>query len=204
MKQFDDLLSVAKTLLGPKGCPWDRKQTLHSLQAYLLEETHELIEAIDHQDVDKMREELGDAFYTVLFVAQVAEKQKLFQLSEVMDQVREKLIRRHPHIFSDVKADSAEEVMKNWEEVKKQEGRKSPFEGIPPTLPSLARVQKVISKLHRVYGLEKRKSSLVSEEQLSEKLWHLVEEAEAMGFDAESALRRFCQEKESSLKSPSS
>ncbi len=199
MKEFDDLLLVAKTLLGPEGCPWDKQQTLRSLQTYLLEETHELMEAIDSKDVEKIKEELGDAFYTLIFTAQLAEKDGLFSLSDAIRLVKEKLIRRHPHIFGNVKADSAEEVMRNWEEVKKQEGRKSPLEGIPPTLPSLARVQKVIGKMKRIYGEKKTSSSLESESELGEKLWQLVEEAESMGFDAESALRRFCLEREKDI-----
>ncbi len=120
MKEFDDLLLVANTLLGPEGCPWDRKQTMHSLQTYLLEETHELMEAIDSKDIKKMEEELGDALYTLIFTAKLAEKENLFSLSQVMCLVKEKLIRRHPHIFGNVKAESAEEVMRNWEEIKKK------------------------------------------------------------------------------------
>ena len=192
MSAFKKLLDVADVLLGPNGCPWDREQTLLSLQPYLLEEAHELIEAIDSQDPQKMKEELGDVFYTVIFIAKLAEREKLFTLFESMECMTEKLIRRHPHIFGEVKVTGSEDVMRNWEEIKMKEGRKSPFEGIPPTLPALSRAQKVVSKLRRKKAVSSRRSILKDEKELAEKLWALVEEAECAGMDAESVLRRLC------------
>jgi MazG family protein len=154
MEKLDRLLEVADTLLGPNGCPWDLQQTLQSLQPYLLEEAHELIESIDLKDPVKMREELGDVFYTLIFIAKLGEKEGFFTLSESLESITEKLIRRHPHIFSDCKVEGADEVMRNWEAIKKKEGRKTLFEGIPPTLPSLSRAQKMIAKLLRVSSLK--------------------------------------------------
>jgi tetrapyrrole methylase family protein/MazG family protein len=196
MDRFKKLLDVASVLLGPNGCPWDREQTLLSLQPYLLEEAHELIEAIDMQDPQKMKEELGDLLYTVIFVAKLAEKEKLFTLFDSIEAITEKLIRRHPHIFSGVQVKDSEDVMRNWEEIKMKEGRKSPFEGIPPTLPALARVQKVISKLRRKKERNSEGLVPITEQELGDKLWDLVKRAECSSLDAESILRRLCMEKE--------
>lgn len=196
MKSFNKLIEVANQLLGPNGCPWDQEQTLKTLQPYLLEEAHEVVDAIDSGDAKKMKEELGDFFYTAIFVAKLAEKEGLFSLDESFESITEKLIRRHPHIFGDVQVSGSDDVMKNWEEIKMKEGRKSLFEGLPPTLPALSRSQKVISKLRRKKISQKKETQLKSEEELAEKIWALVEEGESAGFDAENALRRYCKGKE--------
>ncbi len=189
MTEFENLLRIADRLLGEGGCPWDQEQTFFTLQPYLLEETHELIEAIDLLDSKKISEELGDVLYALVFIAKLGEKEKIFNLSDSIRKVTEKLIRRHPHVFSNTKISSTEDVVKNWEEIKKEEGKKSPIADIPPTLPALARAQKVIHKL-------KKKKSPVVEEKISDdvgqRLWELVREAESHGIDAESALRRVC------------
>lgn len=200
MKEMKKLLDVAERLLGPNGCPWDKEQTIFTLQPYLLEETHELIEAIDAKDHSKIKEELGDVLYALIFVAMLAEKEGGFKFFEAVDAVAEKLIRRHPHVFGELKVDSTDDVLKNWEETKKKEGKKNPLDGIPPTLPSLARAQKVISKSRRSHHLQKMEPTLKSEEELGEKLWLLAREADAAGFDAESALRRICLKREESFK----
>lgn len=199
MDAFKKLLEVSDRLLGPGGCPWDLEQTLVTLQPYLLEEAHELIEAIDLKDPQKMKEELGDVLYTLIFVAKLAEKEGLFTIFDSINEVREKLIRRHPHIFSEMKVSGSEDVMKNWEEIKMKEGRKSMFEGMPPTLPALARAQKVVARLRRKKIIASREKTIHSESDLAEKLWSLIEEAEFSGLDAESALRRLCQGKESTF-----
>ncbi len=196
MDAFKKLLSVAETLLGPDGCPWDKQQTLLTLQPYLLEEAHELIEAIDAQDSQKMKEELGDVLYTVIFIAKLAEQEKMFTLFDALDSIAEKMIRRHPHIFGETKVEGAEDVVRNWEEIKKKEGRKNIFEGIPPTLPALSRAQKVVSKLQRKKVLIPTSPTLKTERELADRLWDLVKEAESMGLDAESVLRRFCMARE--------
>lgn len=193
MDTFKKLLEVADTLLGPEGCPWDKEQTLSSLQPYLLEEIHELIEAIDLKDPQKMKEELGDVLYTAIFVACLGKKEGLFTLDESIQSITEKLIRRHPHIFGDIKVEGSEEVMQNWEMIKMKEGRKSLFEGIPPTLPALARAQKIASKLRRKKRLA-QKVSPITEQALGEKLWGIIEEAEIFGMDAENALRKYCKQ----------
>jgi len=113
MDDFKKLLEVADQLLGPNGCPWDLEQTYFTLQPYLLEEAHELIEAIDLQDPKKISEELGDVLYTLIFIAKIGEKKKDFSLMESAREVSEKLIRRHPHIFGDKKISTTEDVLKN-------------------------------------------------------------------------------------------
>ena len=200
MDEFKKLLEIAETLLGPNGCPWDKEQTFFTLQPYLLEETHELIEAIDAEDPGKIKEELGDVLYALIFIAMLGERENRFTLPDAIASVAEKLIRRHPHVFGEKKTASSEEVVRNWEEVKKKEGKKSPIEGIPLSLPALARAQKVISKTRRAHHLQKPETALKSEGELGEKLWQLVREAEAAGFDAESALRRACLSHEEKLK----
>lgn len=190
MEEFKKLIRIADRLLGPEGCPWDREQTFFTLQPYLLEETHELIEAIDAKDPSKISEELGDVLYALIFIAKLGEKEATFTLPDSIRLVSEKLIRRHPHVFGDKKISSTDEVVTNWEEVKKKEGKKSPIDNIPPTLPALARAQKVIHKLRRA------KSKVVEEkieDSIGQKLFDLVKEAESQGLDAESALRRTCQ-----------
>ena len=191
MKEFEELLNIADRLLGPGGCSWDQEQTLLTLQPYLLEEAHELIEAIDQLSDEKMKEELGDVLYALIFIGRLGEKEGKFTLKEAIRSVSEKLIRRHPHVFGEEKVNSNDDIIKNWEEIKKKEGKKNPIDGIPPTLPSLARAQKVIHKLRRA------KSPLVlgksGSRDLGERLWELVKEADEQGIDAESLLRRVCQ-----------
>jgi MazG family protein len=192
MIEFDELLDMADTLLGPEGCPWDKKQTYDTLKPYILEEVHELLEAIDLKDPERMREELGDCFYGLVFLGKLAEQNGIFRLQEALRTVLEKMIRRHPHIFGNVKVESEGDIVRNWEEMKKKEGKTNPIEGIPPGLPALARAQKVIMKLRRAKKALPVPSSLKSEEDLGEKLFDLVAQAESSGFDAESSLRRAC------------
>lgn len=201
MREFQDLLTIADQLLGPDGCSWDREQTLFSLQPYLLEEMHELIEAIDSLDGAKMAEELGDVLYALVFVAKLGEMEQKFQLGDAVEGVCRKLIRRHPHVFGNVKAESSEEIIRNWEEIKKLEfkERKNILDGIPISLPSLARAQKIIQKIRRV---EKKKieCTVETEEELGEKLWELLEAAEWKGWNAEDALRRLTANREQAFR----
>ncbi len=191
MKEWNDLLTIADTLLGPQGCPWDREQTLFTLQPYLLEEAHELIEAIDLLDGQKIAEELGDVIYALIFVAKLGEKEEKFSLSDALRLVSEKLIRRHPHVFGDVKADTSEEIVRNWEQIKQTEfkERKHILDGIPPALPALARAQKMIVKMKRV-GKSFTCPFFETEEELGEAFWELLAAAEAKGWNAEDLVRR--------------
>ncbi|MES2274000.1 MAG: MazG family protein [Chlamydiota bacterium] len=189
MDEFKKLENIADQLLGPQGCPWDREQTFFTLQSYLLEETYELIEAIDLQEGSKIEEELGDVLYSLIFIAKLGEKEGSFTLESAIRNVAEKLVRRHPHVFGDQKNVSTDSVIATWEAIKKKEGKKSPIDGIPPALPSLARAQKVIHKLRRA------KSRVIDskiEEGIGDRLWELVKEADSQGVDAEASLRRTC------------
>lgn len=182
---MNDLLDIAEKLLSPEGCAWDRQQTLETLKPYLLEEAHEVVEAIDLNDFGKIVEEVGDVLYALVFIAKLLEPKHNF--NDCVKAVSEKLVRRHPHVFGDLKGATVEEIKENWEKIKKQEGKKSPIEGIAPTLPALSRSQKVIHKLKKEPLLKER-----IEEGIGQKLWDLVKEAEELGIDAEGALRKVC------------
>lgn len=156
---FDRLVRIMAALRAPGGCPWDRKQTHESLKPYLLEETYEVLETIDHQDMIKLREELGDLLLQVLFHAQIATEEGRFTVEDVMALLADKLIRRHPHVFEKSAAEqetlSPEEVYGRWEQIKKQEreaaGRtQSVLDGVPKTLPALLRAYQVQARASRV------------------------------------------------------
>lgn len=196
MDPFDSLLLVAEELLGPNGCPWDQKQTFLSLQPYVLEEAHEVIEAVDADDDRKMIEELGDLLYTIVFYGKLGEKTGRFTVEEIVNAIREKLIRRHPHVFGDVKVEDVDEVVKNWEKIKAAEkGKSRPpsvLDGIPPTLPTLVKAQKILKRIQRSGSalLSKENHAQASEEEIGSQLLHLILRAEQSEIDAESALRR--------------
>lgn len=151
---FESLVEVIAILRGENGCPWDREQTHSSLKSTLLEETYETVEAIDSGEPDKLKEELGDLLLNIMLQAQIASEQQHFDIYDVIDTLTEKLIRRHPHVFGDVDVDNADEVVMNWEAIKKQEAgyedRKSALDGIPIALPSLLRAQKIQKRAARV------------------------------------------------------
>ena len=140
---FRRLVAVMAKLRGPDGCPWDREQTHGSLARHLLEETYETLEAIDSGDLDHLREELGDLVLQVIFHSEIAFEEGAWGVADVLDDLRNKLVRRHPHVFGDVKADSADEVYANWERNKRAEKGTGVMDGIPKTLPALARAAKV-------------------------------------------------------------
>ena len=151
---FDQLVQVVATLRSENGCPWDRAQTHETLKPDLIEETYEVIEAIDAKDSTKLCEELGDLLVNVMLHSQLAKDQGDFSINDVIQILNEKLIRRHPHVFGNVEANDADEVVKNWEQIKRSESgyedRKSVLDGIPNHLPSLHRAQKIQRKASRV------------------------------------------------------
>jgi len=186
MKEFDKLLETIDSLLAPDGCPWDREQTLLSMRKNVLEEVYELIEAINNEDNPHICEELGDLFLNSIFLSRLAEKEKRFLLKEVLSQINEKLIRRHPHVFGNEKASNSDEVLVHWEAAKhKEKNRENPFEGIPKSLPALARTQKTLKKL-------KKKPQLTDD--LGSQFIKLIIEAQEQGLDAEQELQKKCQE----------
>lgn len=148
---IDELIEVMDRLLGPEGCPWDREQTHESLIRYLIEESYEVIEAINEKDMHKLREELGDLLLQVVFHTALGRKEGYFDFSDVAAAISRKMIKRHPHVFGDAKRlETGDDVMEVWEGFKRQEGKKYLLEGIPKNLPALMRAQKLQEKAARV------------------------------------------------------
>ena len=158
-ERFSKLVELMAALRAPDGCPWDRKQTHASLKPYLLEETYEVLETIDHQDALKLREELGDVLLQVLFHSQIAAEAGTFTVEDVLDVLATKLIRRHPHVFEKDQQRSnptnGEQVLNQWEEIKRAEreaagGAQSVLDGVPKTLPALLRAYQTQARAARV------------------------------------------------------
>jgi tetrapyrrole methylase family protein/MazG family protein len=155
-KDFERLIDVMYTLRSEGGCPWDRVQTLKDLKQYLLEETYELLEALDLEDLKLLHEELGDLLFQIVFLSQVLQEQNKLNLQQVIERLLQKMIGRHPHVFGDVSAGTPEEALANWEAVKKKQtleesGRKRfLLEGVPLHLPALLQAHLISSKVARV------------------------------------------------------
>ncbi|HEY0980474.1 nucleoside triphosphate pyrophosphohydrolase [Schlesneria sp.] len=149
--RFSELCEIIAKLRSPEGCPWDRQQTLESIKPYTLEETYELLEAIDSGDDGAIVEELGDVLLQVLLDSQIAADQGRFDLNDVVDVLARKLVRRHPHVFGDVKVGTANDVALHWDRIKRSEKtRQSIFDGLPAELPALARAARLSKKAARV------------------------------------------------------
>lgn len=197
MKEIQELISIIERLLAPDGCPWDREQTLQSMRGCLLEETYEVIEAINLDDNFKIEEELGDLLFNVLFLGKLAEKEHRFFIENVAQHIVAKLIRRHPHVFGEATANNSEEVLKQWEEIKQKEkptAQTNLFSTIPINLPALIRAQKMVKKLKKA-GVSL--TSLIPTQDVSEEqalvntLFELVIQAEQKNIDIEQALSHF-------------
>ncbi len=143
---FRELVRVMAKLRAPDGCPWDAKQTHSSLARHLLEETYEVLEAIDAGDLQGLREELGDLVLQVVFHSEIAFEEEAFGVADVLDDLRAKLIKRHPHVFGDASVEGADEVLQNWEKIKREEKGTGVLQGIPKALPALARASKVYKR----------------------------------------------------------
>ena len=126
MYNFDELVNIIAELRSDHGCPWDREQTLESMKKCLVDETQEVLDAIDNQDMENLCEELGDVLLQVVMQSRIAEENGKFTLQDVIDGISEKMIRRHPHVFGDLKVNSPEESLALWNEIKKQEKAKKP------------------------------------------------------------------------------
>ncbi|MEH7180046.1 nucleoside triphosphate pyrophosphohydrolase [Neobacillus vireti] len=153
LKNFSKLRSIIATLRGPNGCPWDKEQTHESLKKYLIEETYEVIEAIDSGDIDHLIEELGDVMLQVMLHAQIGEDEGYFAIEDVIEILSAKMIRRHPHVFGDKQAEDSKEVLLNWQEIKKQEkGEKeaSLLDGVSKAMPNLVRAYEIQRKAAKV------------------------------------------------------
>ena len=149
---IDRLLDVVSKLRGEGGCPWDREQTLETLKQYLIEESYEVLDAIDSGSIERHKEELGDVLLQIVLHAQIRKEKKEFDFSDIAERIADKLIHRHPHVFGDVKVSSAKELLANWEVIKtkeKKEGRESILDGVPRHLPALQRAQRIQSRAAR-------------------------------------------------------
>lgn len=214
-----EAVQIMARLRGPDGCPWDREQTFDTIKRYTLEETYEVFDAIERRAWPELKDELGDLLLQVLFYSQMAAEAGYFTISDVAANLNEKLIRRHPHIFGEVKAEDAATVLKNWEEIKREEKRAagaseaSLLGEIPRSMPSLMEASKLGSRAAKV-GLdwpdvdglfakleeeaaelraeviEEQRDSVAVEEELGDLLFTVVNLARHLKVDPESALRR--------------
>lgn len=154
LNHFDSLVQVIRDLRGPEGCPWDKEQTHQTLTPYAIEETFEMVEAIESGDDAHMCEELGDVLFQVVLHAQLANERNAFNINDVVDSITSKIVRRHPHVFSDTKVENASEVLKNWDEIKKAEKKNKPEKkksalDVPVGLPALQRAHKIGEKTEK-------------------------------------------------------
>lgn len=209
---YPSLVAIMQRLLGEGGCPWDREQTMESLRRYVLEEACEVIDAIDSGDRAALEEELGDLALQIVFLGELARKERSFGPDDVVRAIVEKLVRRHPHVFGDVDVSGSDEVLVNWERIKAEEhADRGVLDGVPRSLPALYRAQRMSDKVSRV-GFDwpdgRGSRDKVSEElgeldqaiaegaperieaELGDLLFALVNLARHHGVDAETALRK--------------
>lgn len=199
------LVAVMDTLRSPGGCPWDAEQTHASLLEYLLEESHELIAAVELGDRDDLREELGDVLLQVVFHARIAQEHPsdAFDLDQIAEKTAAKLISRHPHVFADSTADTAADVEAIWHEQKKiEKGRASLLDGIPRSLPALMLATKMLKRTKQLDITSKQQlpnavtEQITTQLQLGELLFELVQIARVQKIDPEAALRAAIREYE--------
>jgi tetrapyrrole methylase family protein / MazG family protein len=209
-EEFSKLVDIISRLRGENGCPWDRKQTHSSLREFLLEETYEVLEALDESDYRKLCQELGDLLLQIVLHTQIASENREFNLEDVIKNINIKLIRRHPHVFGDTKVNSAEEVSHNWEAIKKNERNleASILDSVPRQMPALAysqdiqrraaqtgfdweKIDGVIDKLvEEVKEFQRSVSQQEKVDEFGDLFFTLVNIARRMGIDPESALRQ--------------
>ena len=207
---FKDLSAVMRILRSPEGCPWDREQDHHSIRSSLIEETYEVVEAIDNEDPVLLREELGDLLFQIFFHAEIETEENRFGVSEVVDDICKKMIHRHPHVFGEVEVANSSEVLKNWESIKTEEKQRNTLvdklRAIPPMMPALMRASKVGKKSGRAEGADAEEILTLLEAQIKEMksslsapdgdpraligalLMNVTDLSRAVGVDAEHAL----------------
>ncbi len=209
LKAFERLLVIMDELR--EKCPWDKKQTLESLRHLTIEETYELCDAILDKDMEGIKGELGDLFLHLVFYAKIASETKHFDIADVLNGVCEKLIHRHPHIYGDVKVENEEDVKRNWEQLKLQEGKKSVLQGVPASLPALVKATRIQDKARGVgfdwdnksqvwdkvqeeiaeFQHEEKQGDLQKmEDEFGDVLFSLVNYARFVGINPEDALER--------------
>lgn len=208
-EKFNELVDIVRKLRVE--CPWDREQTNESIKAATIEEAYEVVESIDNKDYYELKKELGDLLLHVVFHSVIAEGDNKFKLEEVIDSIKEKLIRRHPHVFGETKVKGSEEVKKNWEAIKLSEGRKSVLEGVPEVMPALQRSyrlqekaakvgfdwekkedvwKKVIEEIEEMHQQEKEGDIEKLEDEIGDVFFSLVNYSRFLKINPENALRR--------------
>jgi XTP/dITP diphosphohydrolase len=196
--QLQRLVEVMNTLRSPGGCPWDAEQTHESLLKYLLEESYEFVDAVQADNRVDMREELGDVLLQVYFHARMAQEHPTdpFSIEDVAQGIADKLIRRHPHVFAGVEVRDSQEVLENWEEIKKKEkGRTSPLDGVAMSQPALPLLEKLLYRAEKSNVEVKTPDSVsiagpADESAVGQALVAVIAWAHANGIDAEAALRK--------------
>jgi len=172
-KEFTEFVEITKRLR--KECPWDKEQTHASIRHSLIEEAYEVVEAIDNNNLEELKKELGDLLLHVVFHANIAEEQNEFTLKEVIETISQKLIFRHPHVFGDAKVEGAHEVKQNWEKLKMKEGRESLMEGVPKELPALLRAHRLQDKASKVgFDWEKKEDAWKKVDEEMRELHHAI------------------------------
>ncbi|NWF51602.1 MAG: nucleoside triphosphate pyrophosphohydrolase [Nitrospirae bacterium] len=213
MMDFQKLLDIMEKLRGDRGCPWDKEQTRESLKPFIIEEAYELVEAIESHDPEKIKEELGDLLFQIVFQCQIAKEKEEFDISDVIEMISKKLTKRHPHVFGYAECKTSDEVIIQWEEQKKLEGRRreSILEGVPEALPSLLRAYRLQNRAAGVgfdwdniddalkkldeelkefkNAIKIKEKDLISEE-LGDILFMLVNLSRFTGINPEDALRK--------------
>jgi XTP/dITP diphosphohydrolase len=207
---FEELLKIMDDLRTQ--CPWDKKQTIHTLRNLTIEETYELADAIMNEDFEGIKEELGDLMLHVVFYAKIAEEKKAFDIGDSLEHLNKKLINRHPHIYGDVTVENADDVKKNWEQIKMTEGKKSVLSGVPSSLPAIIKAYRMQDKTAQVgfewdktdqvwekvqeelgelqETVDKKMSKDKVEDEFGDVLFALVNYARFLGIDPETALER--------------
>ena len=174
---FAQLVEIIRKLRSPGGCPWDQEQTASTLKPFIIEEAYEVIDAIDSKDDDAISEELGDLLLQVMLQSQIAAEKGAFDIADVVKGLSKKMIHRHPHVFKSTKVKDSDEVLKNWEQLKKKEKtRRSLFDGIPSQLPGLLKAARMGEKASRV-GFDWPKAQMVRDK-ITEELAELDEAVE--------------------------
>jgi uncharacterized protein YabN with tetrapyrrole methylase and pyrophosphatase domain len=190
------LLAVTEKLRSPQGCPWDRQQDHMSIRLHAVEEVYELLDAIESRDDQEMVEELGDLLWQVVFHSQLGRERGAFDFEQVARHITDKLVRRHPHVFGDVKVRNLDEVWANWEKIKVAEkhgtrhARPSALDGVPKHLPALMRAEKLIKKARKAKLLAAGPAKGPGKTAIGRQLFDLTRQAQGRGWSAEELLRR--------------
>ena len=216
MEELRQLINLIRKLRAPDGCPWDRQQKKEDIGKYILEEAYEVTDSLGNPDARALKEELGDLLFQILFLTEICAESGLFSLGDVMDGINQKMIRRHPHVFGDIKVDSVQDVKNNWQKIKNEERQekkngKDLFASIPRSLPALKRAQKITSiastsgfdwkdtrgvleklkeELQEFENALKSQNNIAMEEELGDLLFTIVNVSRFLHIDSETALSK--------------